>query len=209
MPLAPLAPLAMIHLFSVAVACAIFCRLLETLAENIGIVGKRGECRAILSRLGYARRGASAAIIVALGLATQAAAQSCTNYGCFQVSCLGGATTSISGITYAPNGADPIPNVLVFVPNGTVQPFVDGPADDTESSLVTGDPLVQTTSGANGTFTLDNVPAGTSFPLVLQAGKMAAAADGASGDGVRQHAGGELQSGERRFLQISQDSARG
>jgi hypothetical protein len=61
--------------------------------------------------------------------------------------------------------------VLVYVPNGTVQPFVDGPADDTEASLVTGDPLVLTTSAANGTFTLANVPAGTSFPLVLQAGR--------------------------------------
>ncbi|MGA7514405.1 MAG: Ig-like domain repeat protein [Candidatus Sulfotelmatobacter sp.] len=109
--------------------------------------------------------------LLASGLTRHAAAQSCTNYACFQVSCLGGATTSISGTTYAPNGVDPIPNVLVYVPNGTVQPFVDGPADDTEASLVTGDPLVLTTSAANGTFTLANVPAGTSFPLVLQAGR--------------------------------------
>ena len=36
---------------------------------------------------------------------------------------------------------------------------------------MTGDPLVMTTSAANGTFTLSNVPAGTSFPLVLQAGR--------------------------------------
>lgn len=106
-----------------------------------------------------------------VGLTPQAGAQNCTNYQCFQVSCLGGATTSISGITYAPNGVDPIPNILVYVPNGTVQPFVDGPADDTEMSLVTGDPLVMTTSAANGTFTLNNVPAGTAFPLVLQAGR--------------------------------------
>jgi sugar lactone lactonase YvrE len=121
-----------------------------------------------LRYLGYA---GLICVFLSSGLAPHAAAQSCTNYACFQVSCLGGATTSISGTTYAPNGVDLIPNVLVYVPNGTVQPFVDGPADDTEASLVTGDPLVLTTSAANGTFTLTNVPAGTSFPLVLQAGR--------------------------------------
>jgi len=108
---------------------------------------------------------------VLLGLSSPATAQSCNNLACFQVSCLGGATTSISGTVYAPNGVDPLPNILVYVPNGTVEPFVDGPADDTESSLVTGSPLVMTTSAANGTFTLDNVPAGVSFPVVLQAGR--------------------------------------
>lgn len=108
---------------------------------------------------------------MAIGLSTQAAAQSCVNLQCFQVACLGGATTSISGTVYAPNGADPIPNVIVYVPNGTVEPFVDGPADDTEASLVTGSPLVSTTTVANGTFTLTDVPAGTTFPLVLQAGR--------------------------------------
>ncbi len=108
---------------------------------------------------------------VAIGLSSQAGAQSCVNLQCYQVTCLGSATTSISGTVYAPNGADPIPNVLVYVPNGTVQPFVDGPADDTEASLVTGSPLVNTTTAANGTFTLTDVPAGTAFPLVLQAGR--------------------------------------
>ncbi len=108
---------------------------------------------------------------MAVGLSSQAAAQSCVNLQCYQVTCLGSATTSISGTVYAPNGADPIPNVLVYVPNGTVEPFVDGPADDTEASLVTGSPLVSTTTAANGAFTLTNVPAGTAFPLVLQAGR--------------------------------------
>jgi streptogramin lyase len=108
---------------------------------------------------------------MAIGLSSQAAAQTCVNLQCFQVTCLGSATTSISGTVYAPNGEDPIPNVLVYVPNGTVEPFVDGPADDTEASLVTGSPLVSTTTAANGTFTLTDVPAGTAFPLVLQAGR--------------------------------------
>jgi sugar lactone lactonase YvrE len=112
-----------------------------------------------------------ALFLFAIGLSSQATAQSCVNLQCFQVTCLGSATTSISGTVYAPNGADPIPNVIVYVPNGTVEPFVDGPADDTEASLVTGSPLVSTTTAANGTFTLTDVPAGTAFPLVLQAGR--------------------------------------
>jgi hypothetical protein len=165
------APLAIVRLLFVAVACAILHRLSGMLAGKTGVIRRRLKCRAGQARLRYLRYAATAGLFMGLGLTPHAAAQSCTNYACFQVSCLGGATTSISGTTYAPNGADPIPNVLVFVPNGTVEPFVDGPADDTEASLVTGDPLVITTSAENGTFTLTNVPAGTSFPLVLQAGR--------------------------------------
>jgi Bacterial Ig-like domain (group 3)/NHL repeat len=124
-------------------------------------------CRAVRRML----LTASAILGVGLGLSARATAQSCTNYACYQVSCLGSATTSISGTVYAPNGTDPIPNVIVYVPNGTVEAFVDGPANDTEASLVTGSPLAITTTAANGTFTLTNVPAGTNFPLVLQAGR--------------------------------------
>jgi streptogramin lyase len=108
---------------------------------------------------------------MALGLSSQASAQSCVNLQCYQVTCLGSATTSISGTVYAPNGVDPIPNVTVYVPNAAVQPFVDGPADDTVASLVTGSPLVSTTTAASGAFTLTDVPAGTAFPLVVQAGR--------------------------------------
>lgn len=117
------------------------------------------------------RYAAPSLLGMAIGLSSHAAAQSCVNLQCFQVTCLGSATTSISGTVYAPNGLDPIPNVIVYVPNGTVEPFVDGPADDTEASLVTGSPLVTTTTTANGTFTLTDVPAATTFPLVLQAGR--------------------------------------
>ncbi|MGB8918176.1 MAG: Ig-like domain repeat protein [Candidatus Sulfotelmatobacter sp.] len=164
------APLAIIRMFFVATACVRQPRV-KTLAQWRAAVRQglqRWGGQRELRYLGYA---GLVWFLLASGLTRPAAAQSCTNYACFQVSCLGGATTSISGTTYAPDGVDPIPNVLVYVPNGTVQPFVDGPADDTEASLVTGAPLVLTTSAANGTFALTNVPAGTSFPLVLQAGR--------------------------------------
>src|ERR1700691_1879072 len=158
----PTTPLAIVRMLFVAAACANRHRVLKTRAQWRGAVRQalhRWGGQRELRYLGYA---GLVWFLLASGLTRHAAAQSCTNYACFQVSCLGGATTSISGTTYAPNGVDPIPNVLVYVPNGTVQPFVDGPADDTEASLVTGDPLVLITSAANGTFTLANVPAGTS-----------------------------------------------
>jgi hypothetical protein len=167
----PNAPLAIIRVPFIATARAHRHRVLKTLAQWRGAVRQGLHRQAGWRELRPLAYAGLIWFFLASGLAPHAAAQSCTNYACFQVSCLGGATTSISGTTYAPDGVDPIPNVLVYVPNGTVQPFVDGPADDTEASLVTGDPLVLTTSAANGTFTLTNVPAGTSFPLVLQAGR--------------------------------------
>ena len=187
----PTAPLAIVRMLFVATACARQPRVKTQaqwrIAVRLGLQHWGGQRE--LRCLGYA---GLVWFLLASGLTRHAAAQSCTNYACFQVSCLGGATTSISGTTYAPNGVDPIPNVLVYVPNGTVQPFVDGPADDTEASLVTGDPLVLTTSAANGTFTLANVPAGTSCPAGAAGGKMAAAVDGALAYLVREHAGVEL-----------------
>jgi hypothetical protein len=167
----PNVPVAIIFLLSSVVACAGLHCLKDPLMEKTRYIRNRLQHPAGFDGLVNLRWVVSTGLLVTLALARNAAAQSCTNYACYQVSCLGGATTSISGTTYAPNGVDPIPNVLVYVPNGTVQPFVDGPADDTEASLVTGDPLVLTTSAANGTFTLTNVPAGTGFPLVLQAGR--------------------------------------
>ncbi len=80
-----------------------------------------------------------------------------------------GATT-LTGVVLAPTHADagygypdPIPGALVYVPNGTVQPFPDGGTAvscDQCTATVTGSPLVSTTSALNGTFTLTNVPCG-------------------------------------------------
>jgi hypothetical protein len=74
---------------------------------------------------------------------------------------------------YAPNGTDPVPNVLVYVPNGGsaptygVQAFPPGVGFPT----VSGAPLVSTITAADGTFTLTNMPVGANIPLVLQIGK--------------------------------------
>src|SRR5664280_2270558 len=103
----------------------------------------------------------------------------CTNFCLQQVSnCPAGTTaTTLAGTVLAPNGILPLPNALVYVPNGStaypygVTEFVDGVASNACQCNVSGSPLVQTTTGADGTFVLTNVPAGTNIPLVIQLGR--------------------------------------
>jgi hypothetical protein len=112
----------------------------------------------------------AATLLLALGMAVSSVAVAQT-YGNPQTTCALGGTTSISGTVYAPNGTDPLPNILVYIPDSAPSAFVDGPANDTSSSLVTGTPVVETTSANDGTFTLTNVPVGDNVPLVIQAGR--------------------------------------
>jgi hypothetical protein len=122
---------------------------------------------------------ASALFALALLPHPTASAQSCTGTGsggCQQISCPNGGTTSVSGTVYAPNGTDPLPNILVYVPTTALNEFTDGvspsnPVLDDEANLVSGSPLVQTTTGINGAFTLTNVPPGSDIPFVIQAGR--------------------------------------
>ncbi len=93
-----------------------------------------------------------------------------------QVVCPAGETTTISGTVYDPAGINPLPNILVYIPGTAVQPFTDGvntanPVLDSYANLVSGSPLVQTTTGINGSFTLSDVPAGSNVPLVIQSGR--------------------------------------
>src|SRR5579871_354691 len=74
-----------------------------------------------------------------------------------QGSCSNGSSTQITGTVYAPNGTDPLPNILVYVPATTLNAFTDGvsttnPVVDNAANLVSGSPIVQTTTGANGQF---------------------------------------------------------
>ena len=90
----------------------------------------------------------------------------CTN----QIICAGNATTSISGKVYAPNGVDPLPNAIVYVPNGTVTAFSAGVSCD-NCVNASGSPLVSTTTAVDGSFTITNMPATTNVPLVIQIGR--------------------------------------
>ena len=90
---------------------------------------------------------------------------------CAQVTCANGATTTLIGSVYDPSGQVPLYNAVVYVPNGEVKPFTQGVTCDRCGSTTTGDPLVTALTKATGSYTLQNVPAGTSFPLVMQIGK--------------------------------------
>ena len=100
----------------------------------------------------------------------------CKNLCLRQTTCPAGGTTSVSGVVVAPTlpkyGApDPIYNALVFVPNEPVKPFGSKIMCESCEASVTGAPLVATTSGADGKFSLKNVPVGDNVPLVIQLGK--------------------------------------
>jgi hypothetical protein len=104
------------------------------------------------------------------GMANQCGAPMCTGLCMQQVMCTTG-TTSISGTVYAPNGVDPLPDVTVYVPNGTPQPFTPGVSCSCASQMQLGYPLVTTTTAFDGTFTLNNMPVGSNIPIVIQNGR--------------------------------------
>ncbi len=109
-----------------------------------------------------------------LALGSAASAQTCTNLCLEQLpanSCPNGGTTSISGKVYTPNGTDPLPNVLVYIPNAPVDPFTPGVSCAVAGQPPSGSPLVGTTTAVDGSFTLTNVPVGSNIPLVIQSGR--------------------------------------
>jgi hypothetical protein len=95
----------------------------------------------------------------------------CIGLQCQQVfNCPGGGSTVLTGKVYTPKGDLPLYNAIVYVPNGQVAPFVPGVSCDT-CEKPTGNPLVTTRTGPDGTFRLENVPTGEDIPLVLQLGR--------------------------------------
>ena len=90
--------------------------------------------------------------------------------------CPDGGSTTISGTVYDPAGKNPLNNVAVYVPASTplgVLPkgVPSGAAGCSCSTLFPTPAFTWTYTGADGTFTLANVPSGTSVPLVVQVGK--------------------------------------
>jgi len=85
-------------------------------------------------------------------------------------------TTTISGKVYAPNGVDPLVNVLVYVTTSPVSPPVAGancPGVNCQTAL-NAVPIGVTAfadSAVDGSFTLTGVPDSDSYTLVIQAGK--------------------------------------
>lgn len=116
-------------------------------------------------------RGPIAVLVILLGLSVRSFGQTCTGLCLQQVSCPAGQTTSITGVVYMPNGTDPLPNALVYIPNAAVPAFTPGVSCPVPGQQPPGSPLVGTTSGVDGSFTISDVPVGTNIPLVVQSGK--------------------------------------
>ncbi len=114
----------------------------------------------------------------------------CTGLCTKQVACDGGKTTTLTGVVRAglqeggtawTGGAtpDPVPGVLVYIPTTAVAPFDSNPnAPQVQCTQcgadVSGNPLLETTTAYDGTFTLQNVPvstgSGDTIPIVIQLG---------------------------------------
>ena len=101
----------------------------------------------------------------------------CTNLCANQVACDSGTPTTLTGSVFAGVSAwtglppDPVPNVLVFVPNAPLEAFTPGASCHQCGADVSGSPLVSTYTSFDGTFTLTNVPAGANVPIVIQLGR--------------------------------------
>jgi hypothetical protein len=93
------------------------------------------------------------------------------------VSCSAGSSTTVTGKVYDPAGRNPLYNVSVYVPASPLTPLWKGVALPPSpnycscGALFESGAVVNTTTAVDGTFTLSNVPVGSSVPLVIQIGK--------------------------------------
>ena len=106
-------------------------------------------------------------------------ADACTGLSCFVADCGSKMDpngnplppTSISGTVYAPNGTLPLYGVDVYVPASDPGPLPDGVSCDQCAAGPLGGALAEVKTDEAGHFKLDNVPATSDVPLVIQIGK--------------------------------------
>ncbi len=100
----------------------------------------------------------------------------CDNLECNIPTCNAGQTTKLTGVVHAPTppqygAADPLYNVVVYVPNAGLDPLKEGVTCDQCGAALSGKPIAVTTTNAKGEFELVDIPAGMNIPLVVQIGK--------------------------------------
>ncbi len=100
-------------------------------------------------------------------------AQTCSGLECFQYDCSIKAEppTTVSGTVYAPNGTLPLYGVNVYVPVQDPGPFSGHVDCDRCSDGLAGGFYASTQTDEMGHFSLQNVPATSNVPLVIQVGK--------------------------------------
>ena len=97
----------------------------------------------------------------------------CSGLQCRQVDCAleGKAPTTLTGTVYAPNETLALFGVDVYVPNLDPGPFQAGVSCERCNPTLPGEPITNTRSAEDGTFTLTNPPVGTDIPLIVTTGK--------------------------------------
>ncbi len=90
-------------------------------------------------------------------------------------SCPSNATTTISGKVYDPAGKNPLYDIVVFVPEKDLTPLPRGVPTGGDScscgALFPSGAYTNAITAVDGSFTLSDVPVGSSVPLVIQIGK--------------------------------------
>jgi hypothetical protein len=84
--------------------------------------------------------------------------------------CAGGTSTTITGFVYDPGDNLPVYNALVYVPVGAVQKPQTG-VNPAVCSCTAPPAYASAYTGIDGSFTLTNIPSGTSASVVVQLGK--------------------------------------
>jgi hypothetical protein len=107
-----------------------------------------------------------------------AAAPTCnagnTEWKCaVDTSCAASSPTTLTGKVFDPAGANPLYNVIVFVPNvvASLPAITPGTHTCNTCDVSIGDYVTATATDATGSFTLKGVPTGTGVPVTVQIGK--------------------------------------
>jgi hypothetical protein len=114
--------------------------------------------------------GGSAGGVPSLNLGGNSSLNTGGSDGSSVVACPDGKRTTVSGVVYDPAGKVPLYNVVVYVPSrADLDPIATGASCDSCTSSVPA--IADALSDASGKFVLEDVPAGTNVPLVIQIGK--------------------------------------